>query len=72
MIYIFGDNIIFGIDLNVLNYFENKKEKIVQKIKKLKESVLVDSEIFNNYRGFIYKIKNKQRLIPYIIKNGNN
>jgi hypothetical protein len=72
MIYIFGDNIIFGIDLNVLNYFENKKEKIVQKIKNLKESVLVDSEIFNNYRGFIYKIKNKQRLIPYIIKNGNN
>lgn len=72
MIYIFGDNIIFGIDLNVINYFDNKKEKVLQKIKTLKESVLVDSEIFNNYRDFIYKIKNKQRLIPYIIKNGND
>ena len=71
MVYVYGDNIIFGIDLNVISYFENKKEKVIKKIKNLKNNVLIDSEIFNNYGDFIYKIKNKNRLIPYIIKNGN-
>lgn len=72
MIYIYGDNIIFGVDLNVLDYFENKKEKILSKIKQIKNSVLIDSDIFNKYRDFLYKIKNKNRLIPYIFKNGEN
>jgi hypothetical protein len=72
MVYIFGENIIFGIDLNILEYFDNKKEKILYKINELKNSVLIDSNIFNKYRDFLYKIKNKNRLIPYIVKNGKN
>lgn len=72
MIYIFGDNIIFGIDLNILDYFDGKKEKTLRVINNLNSAVLIDSEIFNKYRDFLYKIKNKNRLIPYIIKNGND
>ena len=72
MVYIFGDNIIFGIDLNILDYFDNKKEKVLKTINNLNSAVLIDSEIFNKYRDFLYKIKNKNRLIPYIIKNGND
>lgn len=72
MVYIFGDNIIFGIDLNILDYFDGKKEKTLRVINNLNSAVLIDSEIFNKYRDFLYKIKNKNRLIPYIIKNGND
>ena len=72
MVYIFGDNIIFGIDLNILDYFDGKKEKTLRAINNLNSAVLIDSEIFNKYRDFLYKIKNKNRLIPYIIKNGND
>ena len=61
MVYIFGDNIIFGIDLNILDYFDGKKEKTLRVINNLNSAVLIDSEIFN-----------KNRLIPYIIKNGND
>ena len=72
MVNIFGDNIIFGIDLNILDYFDGKKEKTLRVINNLNSAVLIDSEIFNKYRDFLYKIKNKNRLIPYIIKNGND
>lgn len=72
MVYIYGDNILFGIDLNIISYFDNKKEKILLKINDLKNRVLIDSDIFNKYRDFLYKIKNKNRLIPYIFKNGEN
>lgn len=72
MVYIFGDNIIFGVDLNIINYFENKKEKVLNSIKKLNSPTLIDSTIFNKYRDFLFKIKNKNRLIPYIVKYGNN
>jgi len=71
MVYIYGENILFGVDLNTVNYFQNKKDKVLNRLKSLKNCVLVDSKIFNKYRDFLYKIKDKKRLIPYIIKNGN-
>ena len=70
MVYIYGENIIFGVDLNVLNYFEGKKEKIVEKIKRLNGNTLIDSTIFNKCKDLIYKLKNKNRFIPYIFGNG--
>ena len=70
MVYIYGENIIFGVDLNVLNYFEGKKEKIVEKIKSLNGNTLIDSTIFNKCKDLIYKLKNKNRFIPYIFGNG--
>ena len=67
MIYIFCENIIFGVDLNILEFFEGKKEKVISKIHKLKNNVFVDNEIFNNRRDFVIKIKDKKRLIPYVV-----
>lgn len=70
MIYIYGENIIFGIDINVIEYFTDKSEKVKEKIKNLKNNTLIDSEIFNNCKDLIYKIKNKNRYIPYIYSYG--
>ena len=69
MVYIYGDNILFGIDLNVIEYFDNKKEKIIEKIKKINSTTLVDHTIFNKCKYLIYKKKNKNRYIPYIYGN---
>jgi hypothetical protein len=71
MIYIYCDNIIFGIDLNIISLVEGKVEKVINKVKNLENNTLVDSEIFNKCRDFIYKLKNKNRFIPYIYKYGN-
>jgi hypothetical protein len=71
MIYIYCDNIIFGVDLNILSLVEGKVEKVLKKVKNLENNILVESEIFNKCRDFIYKLKNKNRFIPYIYKYEN-
>lgn len=72
MVYIYSDKIIFGIDLNVLEFFEGKKEKVINKLKNVKNNVFVDNEIFNSNGSLIIKVKNKKRLIPYISNILNN
>lgn len=71
MVYIYGENIIFGVDLNIISLKEGKVDKVINKVKNLENNILVDSEIFNKCKDFIYKIKNKNRYIPYIYKYGN-
>jgi len=66
MVYIYGENIIFGIDLNVVLLFEEKYEKILNKVKNLQNNTLVDLEIFNKCKDIILKLKNKNKYIPYI------
>ena len=70
MVYIYGENIIFGIDLNILSLFEEKYEKILNKVKNLENNTLVDLEIFNKCKELILKLKNKDKYIPYIYEYG--
>lgn len=70
MVYIYGENIIFGVDLNVLEYFDGKKEKIKERIKSINDNTLIDYKIFNKCKDLIFKLKNKNRFVPYIYGNG--
>ena len=70
MMYIYEENIIFGVDLNILSLIDGKKEKVIEKVKTLENCILVDSEIFNKCKDFLYKIKNKNRYVPYIYSYG--
>jgi len=70
MLYIFNENLIFGIDLNICDFIGVKKEKIIGRITSLPNSLLLGNEIFNKCKEIIKKIDNKERLIPYIYKNG--
>jgi hypothetical protein len=71
MVYIYGENIIFGLDLNVVKLFEGKYEKILNKVKSLENNTLVDLEIFNKCEDLILKLKNKDKYIPYIYEYGH-
>ena len=71
MLYIYGENIIFGIDLNVLEYTSIKKEKVLTKLLSSPNTIFVDDEIFNKCKDIFYKVKHKTKLIPYIYKNGD-
>ena len=70
MVYIYDENIIFGVDLSIIEYTNLNKEKIINKIKNIGDNVLVSDEIFNKCKDLLYKIKFKNKLIPYIYKNG--
>jgi len=52
MLYIYGENIIFGIDLEMVEYVSNKKNKILNKINEFKNNVFVNNQIFNIGKDF--------------------
>lgn len=74
MIYIFSDNIIFGVDLNLLEYIGLDIEKIKTKIISLSSVFLVHEDIFIEYKHTIEDFDNQYRYIPYLysIKHGQN
>ena len=70
MLYIFGDNLIFGIDLNICEFIGVKKNKIINKVNSISNVTLRQNEIFNICKDLIKN--NREKLIPYIYYNGTN
>lgn len=70
MLYILGDNIIFGVDLNITEFMSIQNDKIITRIHNLTNSVLIDNEIFNKCKEFIKKLDNDYKLVPYVVKYG--
>ena len=72
MIYIYGDKLVFGIDLSLLEFIDIKKEKILSKIKEIVTIFLADDKLFIEYKKNIGEFDNYVRYVPYLysIKNG--
>ena len=70
MLYIFGENIIFGVDLNICELIGVNKEKIIERIDIIPNSILIGNEIFNKCKDYIKRTDNREKLVPYIFKNG--
>jgi len=71
MIYIYGDNIVFGVDIEILNYIGIDYKKVLGKMSKISNCLFIDEKIFNIYKSIINKINGKVRLIPYIYELEN-
>ena len=71
MIYIYGENIVFGVDIEVLNYIGIDYKKVLDKLSKISNCLFIDEKIFNIYKSIINKINGKVRLIPYIYELEN-
>ena len=70
MLYIFGDNLVFGVDLNMCNFIGVKKNKILNKVNTISDVTLQQNEIFNICKDLINN--NREKIIPYIYYNGTN
>lgn len=71
MIYIYGDNIVFGVDTEMLSYIGIDYKKVLDKLSKISNCLFIDEKIFNIYKSIINKINGKVRLIPYIYELEN-
>lgn len=72
MVYIYGENLIFGIDLNMLRYMGLNTIIIENKIKRNCNVFLDNNEIFIEYKDNMERLNYSVKYIPYLyaIKNG--
>jgi|TARA_R110000803_G_scaffold55484_1_gene112419 hypothetical protein len=70
MLYILGENIVFGINLEVTEFIGVSTNSIITRVVNLRNSVLIDNEIFNKCKEFIKKLDNNYKLVPYVVKYG--
>ncbi len=66
MVYIYGEGMIFGVDLEIISYLGIDTNKVETKLCNLSGCLLVDTEIFNKYSNIMTKINNKVKFIPYL------
>jgi hypothetical protein len=74
MIYIYGDNLIFGIDLKLLHFVGLDINKIKYKIKTKSIVFLGESEILIEYKNYIDELGLQVKFLPflYFIRNEQN
>jgi hypothetical protein len=68
MVYIFDENLIFGLDLNILEFVGLDINKIKHKIINISEITLRENEIFNKCIRCVEN--NNEKTIPYIYRYG--
>ena len=71
MIYIYGEKIIFGVDLKLLKYIGLNPIKIKQKILKESSVFLGGSDILIEYKNYIEELNDKVRYISYLFSITN-
>ena len=65
-VYIYGECIIFGIDLHLCEFFFGiKKDKIKNKIKSICNGVLLDDNILIEYKDYLGRL-NTTKYIPFL------
>ena len=72
MIYIYGQNLVFGVDLSLLEFIGIKRDKIIRKISEKSHVFLDKNTIFIKYKDKIENLDNQVKYIPYLysIENG--
>jgi hypothetical protein len=66
MMYINGDNFIFGVDLKLIKYVGLDESKIINKIKCLSNVFLSDNEIIIEYKKYVEDLGLPNKYIPYL------
>jgi len=68
IIYIYDENLVFGIDLTILNFLGININKIIDKVNNISTITLSKNEIFNKCIRCVEN--NNKKIIPYIYRYG--
>lgn len=66
MIYIYAEKIIFGVDLNLLEFIGLNRNKIISKLSPNNQVFLHKNEIFIEYKKRVENLDNQVKYIPYL------
>lgn len=66
MVYIYGEKLIFGLDLSLLEFIGLNKDKILLKLSKIGQVFLSENQIFIEYKKRIENLDNQVKFIPYL------
>ena len=66
MLYLFGENLVFGIDLKLINYIGIDGNKIKSRLKSMSIVFLEGSEILIEYKEYLERLDNQPRYIPLL------
>ena len=66
VIYVYSDNLIFGIDLKLLNYVGINTEKIEKKIIEKSKVFLVGNEILIEYNNHLERLNHDYKYVPFL------
>lgn len=66
MIYMYGGKIIFGIDLNLIEFLGLDSNKIISKIKAKSKYFLTENTIFIEYKNRVENLDNQVKYVPYL------
>jgi len=66
MLYVFGENLIFGIDLKLINYIGIDDVKIKSRLKLTSKAFLQGNEILIEYKEYLERLKNQHKYIPLL------
>lgn len=67
MVYLYSDNLIFGIDLKLARYIGMDINNLMKKIKSVSNVFLTHDDILIEYKKNLDEIEIQSRYIPYII-----
>jgi len=72
MLYIYGDKIVFGVDLKLFKFIGFDVKKLKDKINHISTDFLDDDDILIEYKNIVETLGNSVRYIPYLfsIRNG--
>lgn len=71
MVYIYSENCIFGLDLELFSFVGFKPQRIVEKIKSRSTVFLEGNEILIEYKNYMERLENKAKYIPFIYSISN-
>jgi hypothetical protein len=72
MLYIYGENIVFGIDLKVIKFIGLDKSKLVEKLRNLSDVFLEGDEILIEYKNYMERLDEQVKFIPFLYSISND
>ena len=66
MVYISTDNIIFGVDLTLIEFLGFNVDRLVNKVKGISQTFLLGESIYDEYSTYLSNLNYKPKYLPYL------